>query len=163
MCLHYKSYENTGKRRIRLEGAISAFPPVFPTLSEKCLPFPSYLKLSSAKSSLWERLKFALWKGLTLSQISPGFYLSAVQVLKTLWEKEKLLIMSNLSFSRSVYYPFRELSAIFIKSEIVICKLSIWNSLKFVVWEFLRIKKKAFENECRKGENAGNQHCLLFP
>ena len=31
--------------------------------------------------------------------------------------------MSNFSFSHSVFYPYRELSAIFIKFEIVICKL----------------------------------------
>ena len=37
---------------------------------------------------------------LTLSQTSPGFYVSAVQVLKTLWEKQKLLVMSNFSFSQ---------------------------------------------------------------
>ena len=36
-------------------------------------------------------------------------------LLKTLWEKEKLLIMSNFSFSHSVFYPFGELSFIFIK------------------------------------------------
>ena len=30
-------------------------------------------------------------------------------LLKTLWEQEKLLIMSNFSFSHSVYYPFGEL------------------------------------------------------
>ena len=40
---------------------------------------------------------------LTLSQTSPGFYMSVVKViLKTLWEKEKLLIPSNFSFSHSV-------------------------------------------------------------
>ena len=27
-------------------------------------------------------------------------------LLKTLWEKEKLLVMSNFSFSHSVFYPF---------------------------------------------------------
>ena len=43
-------------------------------------------------------------------------------LLKTMWEKEKLLITSNFSFSRIVFYPFGELSAIFIKFEIVICK-----------------------------------------
>ena len=43
-------------------------------------------------------------------------------VLKTLWEKEKLLVTSNFSFSHSVFYPFGELSAIFIKFEIVVCK-----------------------------------------
>ena len=42
---------------------------------------------------------------------------------KTLWEKEKLLVTSNFSFSHSVFYLFRTLSAIFIKTEIVICKL----------------------------------------
>ena len=41
--------------------------------------------------------------------------------LKTLWEKEKLLLTWNFSFSHSVFYPFGELSAIFIKFEIVVC------------------------------------------
>ena len=44
-------------------------------------------------------------------------------LLKTLWEKEKLLILSNFSFSHIVFYPFGELSAIFNKFEIVVCKL----------------------------------------
>ena len=42
---------------------------------------------------------------------------------KTLWEKEKLLITSNFSCSHNVFYPFGELSAIFITFEIVVCKL----------------------------------------
>ena len=52
-------------------------------------------------------------------------------LLKTLWEKEKLLVTSNFSFSHSVFYPFEELSTIFIKFEIVVCKFfqfgSVWN------------------------------------
>ena len=44
-------------------------------------------------------------------------------LLKTMWEKKKLLATSNFSFSHSVFYPFGELSAIFIKFEIVVCKL----------------------------------------
>ena len=44
-------------------------------------------------------------------------------LLKTLWEKEKLLVTSNFSLSHSVFYPFGELSAIFIKFKIVLCKL----------------------------------------
>ena len=43
-------------------------------------------------------------------------------LLKTLWEKEKLLVTSNFSFTPSVFYPFRELSAIF-KFKIVVCTL----------------------------------------
>ena len=54
---------------------------------------------------------------------------------KTLWEKEKLLVMSNFSLSHSVFYPFEYLSVIFVKFEIVVCKLfQFWKSLKFVVW-----------------------------
>ena len=44
-------------------------------------------------------------------------------LLKTLWEKEELLITSNFSFSHSVFNPFGELSLIFIKLAIVVCKL----------------------------------------
>ena len=62
--------------------------------------------------------------GFSLSETSPGFYMFAETcLLKTLWEKEKFLAMSNFSFFHSVFYPFRELSAIFIKFEIVIYKL----------------------------------------
>ena len=47
----------------------------------------------------------------------------STSLLKTLWENEKLLVTSVFSFSHSVFYPFGELSAIFIKFEIVVCKL----------------------------------------
>ena len=47
----------------------------------------------------------------------------SMSLLKTLWEKEKLLVTSNFSFSHSVFYTFWELSAIFIKLKIFICKL----------------------------------------
>ena len=50
-------------------------------------------------------------------------------------EKEKLLVTSNFSFTHSVFYPFRELSDIFIK--FWNCRLqavSILTILKFVVW-----------------------------
>ena len=44
---------------------------------------------------------------LTLSQTGPGFYMSALKVIKkSQWEKEKLLPMSNFSFSHSVFYPY---------------------------------------------------------
>ena len=49
--------------------------------------------------------------------------------LKTLWEKEKLLVTSNFSFSQQVFYPLQELSAIFIEFEIVVCKLFQFNPL----------------------------------
>ena len=42
-------------------------------------------------------------------------------LLKTLWEREKLLVTSNFSSSYSVFYPFGGLPAIFIKFKIVVC------------------------------------------
>ena len=45
------------------------------------------------------------------------------KLLKTLWEKKKLLVTSNFFFSHSVFYPFIEISAIFIIFEIVVCEL----------------------------------------
>ena len=59
----------------------------------------------------------------TISSFNPFLRVCYTNLLKTLWEKEKLLITSNLSFSHSVLYPFRELFAIFIKFIIVVCKL----------------------------------------
>ena len=45
-------------------------------------------------------------------------------LLKTLWGKrEKLLITSDFSFFHSVFYPFEELSSIFIEFQIVVWKL----------------------------------------
>ena len=47
----------------------------------------------------------------------------STSLLKTLCEKEKLLVTSNISISHSVFYPFEELPSFFVKFEIVICKL----------------------------------------
>ena len=47
----------------------------------------------------------------------------STSLLETLWEKEKLLVTSNFSFSHSVFYLFEELSAIFVKLKIVVCKV----------------------------------------
>ena len=47
----------------------------------------------------------------------------STSLLKTLREKEKLLITSNFFFSHSVFYLFGKLSSIFIKYKIVVCKL----------------------------------------
>ena len=46
----------------------------------------------------------------------------STNLLKTLWEKEKFLILSVFSFSHSVFYPFAERSAIFIEFKIVVYK-----------------------------------------
>ena len=48
----------------------------------------------------------------------------STSLLKTLWEKEKLLMLSNFSFSHSVFQQFGELPAIFVKLGIGFCKFS---------------------------------------
>ena len=60
-------------------------------------------------------------------------------LLKTLREKEKLLITSNFSFSHSVFYPFWRIFHHFHQIQNYrLQTLSVWKSLKFVVWERLR-------------------------
>ena len=57
-------------------------------------------------------------------------HVSSTSLLKTLWEKEDLLVKSNSPFSHSVFYSFGELSAIFTKFEIVVCKHFQFGSVK---------------------------------
>ena len=65
-------------------------------------------------------------------------------LLKTLQEKEKLLVTSNFSFSHSVFYPFGEFSAIFIKFRVGVCKLfQFGRVLNFIAWE--RVNGKVIE------------------
>ena len=92
--------------------------------------------------SVWTRLKLChLVKGLPFPNQALVFCVCSKSLLKMLLEKEKMLVMSNFSFSHSVFYPFGELCAIFIKFKIVICKLYQFGSLKFVVWE--RVKNQS--------------------
>ena len=120
------------------------------------------------------RIRSILWKSffiatnqislvlLTHSQTSPGFYMSAVQVHWKDWEKKKLLVMSNFSFSQcfqpvkrtschvhkffshSAFNQFRELTTCHFY-QIWNCRLqtlSVWRGLKFVVWERVNLLLK---------------------
>ena len=52
---------------------------------------------------------------LTLFKRGPVFLrVCIISILETLWEKEKLLVTCDFSFSHSVFYPFIELFAIFV-------------------------------------------------
>ena len=70
----------------------------------------------------------------------------STSLLKTLWEKEKLLVMSNFSFSHSVFYPIEVHSSIFINFEIVVCTLSDWKSLKFVFWDRVNVENSMIKD-----------------
>ena len=93
-------------------------------------------KLSSQKPlSVWGRSTFS--PVLTLSQTSPGFHMSAVHVfLKTLWEKEKLLVTSKFLLFPQCFLPVWRTFCHF--HHIWNCRLqplTVWKSLKFFVWE----------------------------
>ena len=106
-----------------------------------CLPFTkqisylqSHLFCCLHMLSIWTSLNFChLVKKLSQTKIcllaynpfpkKPWFLrVCTNSLLKGLWEKEKLLVTSNFSFSHRVFYPFEELSAIFIKVKIVLRK-----------------------------------------
>ena len=50
-------------------------------------------------------------------------YVCSTILLKTQWEKKKLLVTSNFSLSHRVFYPLEELYANFIQFEVAIFKL----------------------------------------
>ena len=76
----------------------------------------------------------------------------SMSLLKTLWEKEKLLVTSNFSFSHSVFYTFWELSAIFIKLKIVVCKL----------YQFGRVQNLSFGKGLSRRFNFNEKNYLVL-
>ena len=87
---------------------------------------------------------------LTLSHTNFWFLrVCSTSLLKTLWEKEKLLVISNFSFSPSFFNPFGELSAIFIFTPKILI--------------LTHQQQTVFENIVGKGEVTHNEQFLLFP
>ena len=72
----------------------------------------------------------------------------STSLLKILWDKEKLLVTCNFSFSHSVSYLFLELSVIFMKFEIVVCKL----------FQFGRVRNFLFGKGLRMAGFKSNHH-----
>ena len=96
---------------------------VFYSYEREKMSFKQHLWSANAFNSVASKI-LSFGKMLILFQTSPGFLrVCSTGLLKTLWKKEILLITSNFSFSHSVFYPFGELSAIFVIFQIVVCKL----------------------------------------
>ena len=87
--------------------------------------FKSYISLAVCRFFKFEMVsKWWMMEWVKPFPNKPLFLcVSSTCLLKTLWGKEKLLTTSNFSFSLSVFYRFGELSVVFIKFGIVICKL----------------------------------------
>ena len=105
-------------------------------LGTRCFnPFPnkSWFLCVCSKGllkTLWEKKKLLVTSNFSFPNKSWFLCVCSKGLLKTLWEKKKLLVTSNFSFSHGVFYPFGELSAIYIKFEIVVCKLFQFESVK---------------------------------
>ena len=98
------------------------FPQCFLPIPEQISFFHPYLFCRLQALSIWTSLEFCFL--INPFPNKPWFLrVCSTSFLKTLWEKEKLLATSNFSFSHSVFYTLRKLSAILIKFEIVVCKL----------------------------------------
>ena len=116
------------------------FLPVFWELSATFIKFwicrlPTLSTSKSLKFVVWERVSMLsanalnLYKAKILSSVNPFsnkprfLRVFSTCLLKTLREKEKLLLTCNFSFSHSVFYPFfGNFCAIFIKYEFVLCQ-----------------------------------------
>ena len=96
---------------------------------------------------------FKVWAQIQLSMISsfistdPGFYVSAVQDFCKHCGKRCFLPIWRICYHFLKFENCHQQT------------LSVWKSLKFVFWETVN----RVENILGKGENAGNQHFLLFP
>ena len=113
--LQNKSFENTmGKKKLRVISN-SHFPTEFSILLETFPPFCNQLLIQGKKRSIAETE--------VLFNPFPNkpwcLRVCSISLLMTLWEKEKRAI----SPFATVFQPFEELSAIFIKVKIVVCKL----------------------------------------
>ena len=77
----------------------------------------------------------------TLSQTSPGFFVSAVEVLKTLWDKGEIARNKQFLLFPQCFLPvWKSFCNI---HQIRNCRLQmlwIWENLKFVIWERVNTK-----------------------
>ena len=107
--------------------------------------------------------------GKRVNKLALSLSFCSTNLLKTLLVKEKLLVTSNFSFSHSVFYQFGELSAIFIKFEIVsseeskICCLGRVKCLSTQSSPFTTLGGKPSKTLWGNGANAGDRHYLLLP
>ena len=63
-------------------------------------------------------------------------HVCSTSLLKTIWKEKKLFVTSNFSFSHSVFYLLRRTFWHF--DQVSNCRLqtlSVWKSLKFVIWK----------------------------
>ena len=116
--------ENTaGKGELALYEQFLLFSPCF---QKACFPGPS-------KGVI-------VWEWVNPFPNKPWFlHVCSTKILKTLLVKEKLLVMSNFSFSHSVFETFWRTSRHFHQFwNCLLQTISVWKSLKFAFWDRLK-------------------------
>ena len=108
MCLRYKSFENiVEKGEIARNEQFLVSHSVFYPFEELSAFFIKIWNCLLQTLSVWKSLKFAGWEMVNTFPHNDAFWRPwETSLLKTLWEKEKLLVTSNFSFSHSVFYPY---------------------------------------------------------
>ena len=86
------------------------------------MPFEDFIQVGRRSRSCWlDKLSLdnplvkSIDQSLTLSQTSPGFYMSVEQVLENTVGKGEIARNGQFLLFPQCFSPFRELSAIFIK------------------------------------------------
>ena len=108
-----------------------------------------------------------VWKSFNPFPNKPRFLLvCSTNCLKTLWEKEKLLILSNFSISPRCFLPFWR--SLYHFRLILNCRLQtlyVWKSLNFIVWERVRIKQIVWLDylTCLPNALYCKQSVIMFP
>ena len=97
------------------------------------------LKLYHNKSVTVMLRQYLCYGNLTLSQNKSCFlYACGTSLLKTLWEQKKLFVMSYFSFSPQWFFfllpVWRTFCHVHQVQNCCLQILSVWRSLKFVVW-----------------------------
>ena len=147
------SFENTvGKGEIARNEQFLLFPQCFlPYLRTTC----HFYQISNCRLqnlSIWTSLKFVVWERVNPYQNKAlaFMYLQYTSFDNTVEKGEivNLFVTSKFSFFH-VFYPFGELSIIFIKFEFVVCKvfrfgkvsnLSFWKGITIVIFIFVEAK-----------------------
>ena len=156
-----KPFENTGKKEIARNEQFLLFPQCFLPIWITFCHFHQIWNCRLQTLSVWKSLKFVVWywvkqnspskcwvpltvrmTALTLSQTSPGFYVSAVQIFWKHCRKRRNCSLRTISPFPHSFLSVWRVSCHF--QQIWNCCLqtpSVWKCLKFVVWE--RVTKNA--------------------
>ena len=105
--LQYKPFENTWeKEKLQVTSNLSFSPQCFLPVWRIFSNFHQILNCRLQALSVWKSLRVVVWERVNPFSNKPWFVrVCCTSLLKTLWEKEKLLVTSNFSFFPKCFLP----------------------------------------------------------